>query len=417
MKTWLECCRCKKRYATRREDTSCTACGHLLEVQRDVESVGVSRDEFTARQSKSGVWRFKEVVHPDLKEGQIVTFFEGNTPLYESGPVSDFAGAKILLKHEGRNPTGSFKDRGMTVGVSEAVRRKAKAVICASTGNTSASLAAYAARAGLPCVVLLPEGKISYGKLAQAISHGARVVQVQGNFDKALALVRELAKSEGYYVLNSVNPWRLEGQKTIIWEALMQNGWKVPDFIVAPGGNLGNTSAFGKALLEAKRMGWIDRLPRLVVVQAERSAPLHATWKQKSDELLRVADPETVATAIRIGEPVNWAKALKYIERTNGLVESVTDQELLDAKAHIDASGIGCEPASATSVAGVRKLVRAGVIKPHDSVMCVLTGHGLKDAETTMAYHQGTLEGIKPTHANKPVVVRATLTDLKRALS
>ncbi|MDP2717523.1 MAG: pyridoxal-phosphate dependent enzyme, partial [Candidatus Micrarchaeota archaeon] len=235
-------------------------------------------------------------------------------------------------------------------------------------------------------------------------------------FDEALALVRQLAEKRNYYVLNSVNPWRLEGQKTIIWEALMQFSWRVPDWIVVPAGNVGNTSAFGKALLEAKKMGWIDRLPRLAAVQAQGANALYQTWSQKSDRLLEVQAPETIASAIRIGKPVNWQKALKYLTATNGVVEQVSEQEIMDAKAVVDAAGIGCEPASAACVAGAKKLAVAGTIAPNETVLGVLTGHVLKDPDATVNYHLGKLFGILPNKANPPVQVEATLASLEAAL-
>ncbi len=410
----LACVACTTIYPATEKRHQCD-CGGLLEVRMDVANVGVSRDEFCNRQAASGVWRFRELVHP-LAE-KIVSRGEGNTFLYDSTSVSAFTGVRTLLKHEGENPTGSFKDRGMTAGVTEAVRQGAKTVVCASTGNTSASLASYAAIAGLKCMVLMPEGKIAFGKLSQALAYGAKAVQVKGNFDEALALVRQLAERRNYYVLNSVNPWRLEGQKTIIFEALMQLSFKVPDWVVVPAGNAGNTSAFGKALVEARQMGWIDRLPRLAAIQAEGANPLYQTWSQQSSHLMEVQNPETIASAIRIGRPVNWQKALKYLKATEGVVEQVSEQEIMDAKAAVDGAGIGCEPASAACVAGAKKLVDAGVISRGETVLGVLTGHVLKDPDATVNYHLSKLPGILPNRANPPVQVDATLESLEAALN
>jgi len=309
------------------------------------------------------------------------------------------------MKHEGENPTGSFKDRGMTVAVSEARRLGASTVACASTGNTSASMAAYAAQSGLNGVVFVPEGEIAYGKLSQALAYGAKVIQVRGNFDDAMRLVEEVSSEIGYYLLNSLNPWRVEGQKTIIFELLQQRGWITPDWIVVPGGNLGNTSAFGKAIKELLELRLIDRAPRIAVIQAEGANPLYRLWSSKGDQLEPVEKPHTVASAIKIGAPVSWEKALKAVAYTVGVVEQVSDDEIMDAKAIVDRSGVGCEPASAASVAGAKKLVERGIISRGESVVCILTGNLLKDPETTVNYHLGKLKGIKPRASNKPIVL------------
>jgi len=422
MSVELKCCLCGKAYPATKTEFTCT-CGHLLEVRADFSSLGFSLEDFRKRPADLGVWRFREMVHPLLEDRHVVTRGEGNTFLYSSNWVSAFVGADVRLKHEGENPTGSFKDRGMTAGVSEAMRRGAKTVICASTGNTSASLASYAALAGLQGVVLMPEGKIAFGKLSQALAYGAKAIQVKGNFDQALALVRQLAEKKNFYVLNSVNPWRLEGQKTIVWELLFQlaqTGHDAPDWIVVPAGNVGNVSAFGKAIQEWHDLGWIDKMPRLAAVQAEGANPLYRTWKSSGggipDALIAVENPETIGSAIRIGKPVNWVKALNYLKLTNGVVEQVSDQQMMDAKAVVDAAGIGCEPASAAAVAGAKKLVDAGVIGRDEKVACVLTGHVLKDADNTVNYHLGKLP-YPPAFANAPIQVEATLEALDRVLS
>ncbi len=363
---------------------------------------------------KSGVWRFRELVAP-FDPAHVVTRGEGNTTLYDAPSVARYAGLDALrLKHEGENPTGSFKDRGMTAGVTAARALGFTRVACASTGNTSASMAAYAATAGLTPYVFIPEGKIAYGKLSQSLAYGARTLQLAGDFDQAMQLVEAVCASEGIYLLNSVNPFRIEGQKAIGFEILQDLGWQVPDWIVLPGGNLGNSSAIGKGLLELFALGLLPRLPRLAVIQAAGAAPLHEAFVTSRD--LVPVKAETLATAIRIGAPVSWRKALRAIRATNGVVEKVTDQEILDAKAHVDAAGIGAEPASCATVAGLKKLVAAGVVKPHESVVGVLTGHLLKDPDTVVHYHMGTLEGFESTFANRPVKVEATLEAVKRAL-
>ncbi len=340
----------------------------------------------------------------------MVTLREGNTPLLPAPRAASYGGLDALtFKHQGFNPTGSFKDNGMTCGASQAVRLGMKRVACVSTGNTSASMAAYAAAAGMDAIVFIPHGNISYGKLAQALEYGARTLQVEANFDQILALVRILAERLGIYLLNSINPFRIEGQKTIIAEMLDQRDWNPPDWIVLPGGNLGNTSAFGKALRELHDLGFIPRLPRLAVIQAEGSAPFYEFMRAPERGFQAVGHPDTLATAIKIGDPVSWPKALREVTATNGVVERVTEQEIADAKAVIGRCGIGCEPASAGTLAGIRKLTAAGVMKQDADVVAVLTGSLLKDPDYIYRYHTGILEhGGQPIHGqfrNQPTVV------------
>jgi threonine synthase len=289
----------------------------------------------------------------------------------------------ILFKHEGENPTGSFKDRGMTVAITQAVRLGVRAVACASTGNTSSSLAAYAAQAALRAIVFVPAGRIAAGKLAQTLAYGALCLQVRGDFDAAMRLVLEASQRLEMYLVNSINPFRIEGQKTIVWELLQDLEWNPPDWIVVPAGNLGNTSAFGKALIEARDAGWISKMPRLAAIQASGANPFYRSFRQNFAQRHRLT-PETVATAIRIGDPVSYDKAVASIRATNGVVEEVTDQELMQAKRDIDRMGIGCEPASATTLAGVRKLRASGVIHLRERIACVLTGHVLKDPDAIL---------------------------------
>lgn len=304
---------------------------------------------------------------------------EGNTPLLERESVAAFVGvARLHLKHEGHNPTGSFKDRGMTVAVTQARRVGATAVACASTGNTSASLAAYAAHAGIPALVLVPADAVALGKLAQTLAYGARTILVRGDFDDCLRLLREAAGQLGVYVANSINPFRIEGQKTIAFELFQQLAWDAPDWIVLPAGNLGNTAAFGKALMEAHALALIARVPRIAAIQASGAAPFAKGYAEGFIRRHRV-QAETVATAIRIGNPASWDRAVEAIRATNGVVAAVSDEEIMEAKAVVDASGVGCEPASAASVAGVRSLVNRGVIQPGERIVAVLTGHLLKD--------------------------------------
>ena len=364
---------------------------------------------------RSGVWRFAPLL-PAIPEDRIVSRWEGNTPLYWDERLSAYAGltqGRFGVKHEGHNPTGSFKDRGMTVAVSHANATGASVIACASTGNTSASLASYAATAGIPAIVLIPEGKISVGKLAQTIAYGATVVQVDGDFDVALKLLRELVETENVYLANSVNPYRPEGQKTIVLELLAQLDWRVPDIIALPGGNLGNTTAFGKALTEAFQVGLIPKLPQVVTVQAEGAAPFYHYFQSGFDRYEPV-QAETIATAIKIGNPASVERARETIQITNGIVTAVSDAEIMDAKAQIDRAGIGCEPASAASLAGIRKLVAAGEVSPDATVVGVVTGNVLKDTDAVARYHFTD----EPRHpvANRPISVPATLDALKKVI-
>jgi threonine synthase len=361
----------------------------------------------------SGVWRFSEVVLP-AASGNIVSYPEGNTPLLDRAAVSEWAGVSgLMLKHEGLNPTGSFKDRGMTVGVTQARRVGATAVACASTGNTGASLAAYAALAGLPALVIVPQGQVAVGKLAQALAYGARTLVVRANFDRCLELADEASERLGVYLLNSINPFRLEGQKTIVLELLQQLGWEPPDWILVPAGNLGNTAAFGKALSEARSWGLIGRVPRLGAVQAAGAAPFSAGFREGFLRRHRV-EPHTLATAINIGNPASWDRAVRAIRETDGVVTEVSDDEILEAKAVVDASGVGCEPASAASLAGARRLVREGVIRPGERVVAVLTGHVLKDPAAVTRYHVETEPA--PARANRPVEIEPRLEAVAAAL-
>jgi len=399
----------------------CPACGGLLEIVHEIVSDPSSLKEvFADRRShvtgveRSGVWRYRELVLPTAADVDVVSHPEGNTPLMQREKLSEWTGVDGLwIKHEGHNPTGSFKDRGMTVAITQARRTGATAVACASTGNTSASLAAYAAHAGIPALVFVPAGRVALGKIAQTIAYGARTLVVRGNFDTCLELAVQARDTLGIQLLNSVNPFRLEGQKTIVFELLEQLDWAPPDWIALPAGNLGNTAAFGKALREACSLGLISRVPRIAAIQAAGAAPFARSFAGGFAERLRV-EPETIATAIRIGAPASWNRAVRSIRETNGIVDSVTDAEILEAKAVIDASGLGCEPASAASLAGVAKLRRAGTIRKSESVVAVLTGHLLKDPGAVVSYHQDTEP--RPEHANRPIEIDATLADIERVL-
>lgn len=406
MQSILQCMDCGREYPINELIYTCPDCDGLLDVIHDWSEIEITRELFDKRLGTfeypylSGVWRYKELVYLGISDDLIVTKPEGNTNLYPLPKLAEWAGvSKLYLKHEGENPTGSFKDRGMTSGTTQAQVLGMARVACASTGNTSASLASYAALADLEGIIFLQNKAIALGKLAQGLAFGATCLRIDADFDRNLELVREVSDKLGIYVLNSVNPFRLEGQKTIVIEAIQQLNWQVPDWIVVPGGNLGNSSAFGKALKELFDLGLIDKMPRLAIIQAEGASPLYQSFKQEFEDFEPVK-AETLATAIKIGNPVNYAKAVRAINWTNGWVESVTDQEILDAKALIDRAGIGCEPASACSLAGTKKLVDSGVIQPNETVIGILTGHVLKDPDATIGYHADTLEDITPQYPN-----------------
>ncbi len=377
----------------------CSRCGGLLDIDRRAEIDSSSlRDVWLKRRTsleprdRSGVWRFREFL-PFTDDVGIVSLGEGNTPLYDAPRSADYCRLpQLTLKHQGCNPTGSFKDTGMTVAVTQARKLGARLVVCASTGNTAASLATYAARADLMCAILVPGGQVSHAKLAQALDYGAKVFEIEGNFDTCMKQIRELAEDESVYLVNSINPFRIEGQKTVAFELAEQLEWRVPDHLVVPGGNLGNSSAFGKGFRELLDSGLIETQPKITVVQAEGAAPFARFYSDAEHEsFVNDEHPQTLASAIKIGAPVSWQKAWRAVRETGGSVMTVTEQEIADAKAVIGRDGIGCEPASATTVAGIHKLVAQNEIKEHETVVAVLTGHVLKDTDYVIKYHSGNL--------------------------
>ena len=442
-------------------DLSCTAwtcakCGGLLDVAYDWDRVQVPTrlSDFETKWADrhnplnfSGVWRFREMF-PFAPDPMVVTIGEGQTLCQRADAVAKYVGLKpgrLYLQYEGMNPSGSFKDNGMTAAFTHARTIGATRAACASTGNTSASLAIYcAATAYMRAIIFIGSGKISYGKLSQALEYGALTVQIAGDFDDALKRVREISRQLGIYLVNSVNPFRLEGQKTIMYRILEALRWEVPDWIVVPGGNLGNVSAFGKAFSELKDLGLIPRVPRLAVVNAAGANTFYqlyekhgVRWNAGRPDMGRIdgyvqrmddenARADTLASAIEINRPVNLPKALRALERCGGVVREATDQEILDAKARIGAGGLGCEPASGASVAAVRKLVAEGVIAADDRVACVLTGHLLKDPDATIAYHTSDpavfeaklgKRGVKrAAFANKAVQVPNVIDDIVKAI-
>jgi threonine synthase len=398
---FLQCIQsdCRAQFESASRIYNCARCGGLLDVVYDLSAFSADElkqvwdDRLASKAAidRSGVWRFRELM-PEADDAQIVTMCEGNTQIFAAPRSAEYAGMKQLaFKHLGMNPTGSFKDLGMTTGVTQAGRIGARSVACASTGNTSASMAAYAARAGMQAIVFIPSGQIALGKLSQALDYGAIVAQIEGDFDDAMRLVREIANDAELYLLNSVNPFRLEGQKATAFEMLQQCDWRAPDRIVVPGGNLGNSSAIAKGFLELQAIGVIDRLPKITIIQAAGANPLYRMWQAGSETLEPVKGARTLATAIKIGAPVSWPKAVRALRTSSGEVEQVSEQEIADAKAIIGRDGIGCEPASAVTLAGIRKMVAAGRISPDEEIIAILTGHVLKDPDYVVSYHRGDL--------------------------
>jgi threonine synthase len=430
----FRCIACGELSSEANHDFRCPHCQDLLEITypqwketkpevEKLKSIWRNRHLSTNPVDLSGVWRFRELL-PFIDDSQVITLREGNTPLYELPHCARIVGMpRLFAKHQGLNPTGSFKDTGMTVAATFARRAGVRWVACASTGNTSASMAAYAARGEMRSLVLVPEGKISWSKLSQALDYGAITCQLRTDFDGCLRLLQELVRRAPVYQLNSINPFRLEGQKTITLEILEQLNWIPPDHIIVPGGNLGNSSAIGKALLELRELGLISRTPKLSVIQAEGANALVRTLAEGGKHLVSV-QPETRATAIRIGSPASWKKAIHVLEATGGACEQVSEVEIAQAKAEIGAEGIGCEPASAVTLAGLKKLIRQNFVKLDETVVLILTGNSLKDPEYTIDFHRGELfKGADERSAaslnplrRPPIVLDATIDAVLRIL-
>jgi len=449
---------CRETLAVDQVAFACPKCGDLIDVVYDWDHLPVPNrlSDFEAKWSRrldplcfSGVWRFRELL-PFAPPGMVVTIGEGQTLLQPADKVGQYVGmdpGKLLLQYEGMNPSGSFKDNGMTAAFTHARMVGARRVACASTGNTSAALAVYcsATSFGFKAIIFIGSGKISYGKLAQALDHGALTIQIVGDFDDAMQRVKQVSERLGIYLMNSVNPFRLEGQKSVMYRVLEALAWEPPDWVVVPGGNLGNSSAFGKAFIELKHLGLIDRVPRLAVINASGARTLdelvgqhHLSWLDGTpDEKVTTGyfaamDAEgrkasTIASAIEINRPVNLKKCLRALDAMDGVVRQVSDQEIMDAKARVGGGGLGCEPASAAAVAGAKRLREEGVIAPSDQVVCILTGHQLKDPTATVAYHSGDQEqfekvlgsrGVKRAgFANKPIAVANDLDDIIRTIA
>ena len=437
----FRCIECGAAAKTPASTFRCTACGELLEIiypawktDAGMRAAGLNAAALKAlwrqrRKSlmpvdRSGVWRFRELL-PPLELNHIITLREGNPPLYPLPACGRSVGLPNLYAlHQGMNPTGSFKDAGMTVAASFAREAEFRWVACASTGNTSASMAAFAAHGGMRSLVLIPEGQVAWGKLSQALDYGAFTCQLRTDFDGCLRVLLEVVQRMRIYLLNSVNPYRVEGQKTAAVELLEQLDWQPPDHIIIPGGNLGNSSAFGKALLEMQELGFIKNLARISIIQAEGANALVRTMREAGGKKLVSVQAETAATAIRIGNPASWKKAVRVLEATGGTVEQVSEAEIALAKAEIGADGIGCEPASAVTLAGLKKLIRQGFVGSRETVVLILTGHLLKDPEFTLKFHRGDLfpmEPAKPSmlaaHQRAPVVLDATADAVIRVMT
>jgi threonine synthase len=433
----LRCTGCGLRIAQNeaRSNFRCANCGDLFEIEypwsatRDkatdagaaanqpnpnaLRYLWQERRTSTLAADQSGVWRFRDLL-PIVAVDKIVTLYEGNTPLYEMPRCAESLGMNWLLaKHQGMNPTGSFKDTGMTAALSVAVANGFEWVACASTGNTSAAMAAYAARAGLRSLVLIPEGKIAWGKLSQAMDYGSTTVQLRTDFDGCVRVLAEVVQRAPVYLLNSVNPYRLEGQKTPAFEILEQTDWQVPHHLIVPGGNLANCSALGKGFLELQHLGFIKRVPKISVIQAAGANPLYRWMQSGGVGPFEPVQADTRASAIRIGNPASWKKAVKILATTGGWVEEVSEQEIALAKAEIGAEGIGCEPASAVTLAGLKKLVADGRVGKEETAVLLLTGHTLKDPEYTIQYHRGELLNDREV-AEETVAQRAMHAKLRR---
>ena len=453
---------CGATFAIDEIHVACEKCGSLVDIRYDWSRLPVPRSlnffehrwntKGTATQGRldfSGVWRFRELIPFYRSEDEIVTIGEGRTVLQQADLLARQMGMKsgcLLLQYEGLNPSGSFKDNGMTAAFTHARMVGAHKVACASTGNTSASLAMFASLAQMQGVVFIGSGKISVGKLSQALDYGALTLQIQGDFDACLRRVRQISMDpkNGLYLMNSVNPFRLEGQKSIMYRVLEARDWQPPDWVIVPGGNLGNCSAFAKAYMELKELGLVKKVPRLAIINASGANTLHeAVNKQKLawnagqydatvvQKIYAAMDevgylPHTIASAIEIGRPVNLPKALRAIEFMNGVVREVTDEEILESRALVARLGFGCEPASAAGVAGLRKLLDEQIISPSDSVVCILTGHELKDSNATVKYHTGidikAVQDLAPREtphgklSNPPVPVEDDLNSILKAM-
>lgn len=420
----LVCVECSKEVPAHLFDYQCT-CGGLFDIIHDTSAIDAEQLKrvFHERLSEritpyaSGVWRYKELIFPELPDAYITTKYEGNTGLYASALIQSYVGSnsKVWLKAQSENPSGSFKDNGMTVAVSHGRSLGYQRFTCTSTGNTSSSLAMYAALAHHESYVFVPNKNISLNKVMQTLAYGAKVISFDGTYDDGIRFYEQYSKELGLYICNSINPFRIEGQKSIVYEIAQYLNWNLPDWVVIPGGALSNVTALGKGLQDLKNLGFIEKVPRVALVQAEGASPFHRMVAGGHTELTPEPNPYTRASALNIGNPPSWKKALRTLEETNGVTCSVTDQEILDAKAWVDKSGIGCEPASAATVAGLRKLIAGQVIDKDETSVCILTGNMLKDTDALQEYHVG--ESTQASYPNKIVSSQLTLKEIGAMLS
>jgi threonine synthase len=423
---WFECfAGCDTKLSLEDIVYRCPSCDGLLEVRHDMDALGsVSPEQWKETLSSrtfsaGGVWSKKELILPVIDDRDIVSLGEGNTPLLSSPRMaSDLGVEEIFIKQCGTSHTGSFKDLGMTVLVSmvNRIRSRVRAVACASTGDTSAALAAYCAAAGIPSIVFLPRDKISLAQLIQPISNGALTLSLDTDFDGCMEIVRQVTQDGSIYLANSMNSLRVEGQKTISLEIAQQLGWEVPDYVVVPGGNLGNISAISSGFRMARELGLIDRLPRLVCAQTERANPLYRAYQTGFDQFEPMTAGETMATAIQIGNPVSFPKAVRALKDTNGIVAQVTEAELADAASFGDRYGFFNDPQTGVALGVTRKLIASGAIESGARVVVISTAHGLKFADFKLKSHEGRVPDTDPALRNLPIEVSADIDQIRAVL-
>ena len=424
---------CGESYPLNRVIYRCEVCNGLLEVQHDIQQLKKKDakswiDLFDDRYMRtnfpygSGVWGKKELVCPNVDDENVVSMFEGGTNLFWAERFGRQIGLDDLwIKQCGNSHTGSFKDLGMTVLVSMVKQmlfegKPIKAVICASTGDTSAALSAYAAAAGIPSVILLPRDKVSTTQLIQPIANGALTLALKTDFDGCMSIIQRLAKTEGFYLANSMNSLRIEGQKTISFELVQQFDWHVPDWVIIPGGNLGNVTALGLGFLMMKDLGLVDKLPRIVCAQSARANPLYRSFKTNFEEFDSLKAETTLASAIQIGNPVSVWKAIKILKKFDGIVEQATESELTEAVAQADQTGLFNCPHTGVALAALMKLAQSGQIQRRDRVIVISTASGLKFPDFKIGYHEKTLEGVESQYANSPVALDPNYDDIRRTI-
>jgi threonine synthase len=432
--SWLECIRgCKKKYSIYDVRYRCEECGGLLDVEHNLntlkkKSAAAWKNLFDRRTRAnewpygSGVWGKKEWVCPDVDNENVVSMYEGHSNLCKAERLGKEIGLPDLwLKLCGNSHTGSFKDLGMTVLISVvkqmiADKKPIRAVACASTGDTSAALSAYAAAAGIPAIVFLPRGKVSTAQLVQPIANGAAVLSLDTDFDGCMKIVQEVTADQSIYLANSMNPLRMEGQKTVGIEIVQQFDWQVPDWIIIPAGNLGNVSALGKGFIVMKKLGLIKKLPRIACAQSANANPLYLSFKTGYKEYKPVAAQKTLASAIQIGAPVSYERAVKVLKAFDGIVDQATEDELANAAARADRTGLYCCPQTGTALAVLFKLLEQKIISPKQRVVVISTAHGLKFTRFKVDYHERKLQDVAPRYANPPLELPADVDAVRKAI-